>query len=32
MKDGVYAGYIDEQKSTGTQWIAFYINGSNMLL
>ena len=30
IKDGVYVINIDEFKSIGPQWIAFYVNGNNI--
>ena len=31
LKNGVYAVNIDECKSIGTQWIALYLNGNNII-
>ena len=31
LKNGVYAVNLDECKSIGTQWIALYLNGNNMI-
>ena len=30
MKDGVYVINLEEFKSIGTHWIAFYVNGNNI--
>ena len=31
IKDGGYVINLDEYKSTGTQWIALYVNGNNIM-
>ena len=30
IKDGAYVTNLDEFKSIGTHWIAFYVNGNNI--
>ena len=29
IKDGAYVINLDEYESTGTHWIALYVNGNN---
>ena len=31
IKDGTYEINLDESKSRGTQWIALYVNGNNVI-
>ena len=31
VNDGAYVINLDEYKSTGTHWIALYVNGSNVI-
>ena len=31
IKDGIYEINLDESKSRGTQWIALYVNGNNVI-
>ena len=31
IKDGAYVINLDEFKSTGTHWIALYVNGNNFI-